>query len=101
MPALPPKVEYIKSPIERQKGQLSQVEALVRGIIEAVRDEGDQAVRKYSKTFDDYQEAALEVTAAERAAAVAALEAQTRKDSQSPRSAPSRSRSSPRSYRWK
>ena len=82
MPALPPKVEYIKSPIERQKGQLSQVEALVRGIIEAVRDEGDQAVRKYSKTFDDYQEAALEVTAAERAAAVAALEAQTRKDTE-------------------
>jgi sulfopropanediol 3-dehydrogenase len=82
MPVLPPKVEYIKSPIERQKGSLGAIEALVRGIVEAVRDGGDDAVRKYSKTFDNYEEAALEVTASERDAAVAALEAQTRKDTE-------------------
>jgi sulfopropanediol 3-dehydrogenase len=82
MPLLPPQVEYIKSPVERQKGQLGQIEALVRGIIASVRDQGDQALRKYSQTFDNYHEPALEVTAAERGAAVAALDAQTRKDTE-------------------
>jgi sulfopropanediol 3-dehydrogenase len=82
MPSVTPQVEYIKSPAERQKGQLGQIEALVRGIIESVRDQGDQAVRKYSQTFDNYHAPALEVTAAERGAAVAALDAQTRKDTE-------------------
>jgi sulfopropanediol 3-dehydrogenase len=82
MPPLPPQVEYIKSPVERQKAQLGQIESLVRGIIASVRDQGDQAVRNYSRTFDNYHGPALEVTAAERGAAVAALDAQTRRDTE-------------------
>jgi histidinol dehydrogenase/sulfopropanediol 3-dehydrogenase len=82
MPALAPKVEYIKAPHDRPPGQSREIEALVRGIIETVRDEGDAAVRKYSQTFDNYQGSALEVTMTERAAALAALDAQTRKDTE-------------------
>jgi len=82
MPELSPKIEYIKSPIDRPKGQSHEIETLVRSIIESVRDEGDAAVRKYSKAFDHYQESALEVTRAERDAAVTALDAQTRKDTE-------------------
>jgi histidinol dehydrogenase/sulfopropanediol 3-dehydrogenase len=82
MPSIAPKVEYIKSPNDRPKGELSDIEALVRGIVAAVRDEGDRAVRRYSQTFDNYLEPALEVAAAERQAAVATLDAQTRKDTE-------------------
>jgi histidinol dehydrogenase/sulfopropanediol 3-dehydrogenase len=82
MPAFVPQVEYIKSPSDRSKGQSREIEALVRSIIETVRDQGDAAVRKYSRNFDNYLETALEVTAAERQAAVAALDAQTRKDTE-------------------
>jgi histidinol dehydrogenase/sulfopropanediol 3-dehydrogenase len=82
MPELSPKIEYIKSPIDRPQGQSHEIETLVRSIIESVRDEGDAAVRKYSKAFDHYQESALEVTRAERDAAVTALDAQTRKDTE-------------------
>jgi histidinol dehydrogenase/sulfopropanediol 3-dehydrogenase len=82
MPPIAPKVEYVKSPIDRPKGELSDIEALVRGIVAAVRDEGDRAVRRYSQTFDNYLEPALEVAAAERQAAVATLDAQTRKDTE-------------------
>ena len=82
MPASVPKIEYIKSPKDSSKGQSREIEALVRGIIETVRDAGDAAVRKYSRNFDNYLEPALEVTVAERQAAVAALDAQTRKDTE-------------------
>jgi histidinol dehydrogenase/sulfopropanediol 3-dehydrogenase len=82
MPAIAPKVEYIKSPLDRRAGELSDIEALVRDIVAAVRDEGDRAIRRYSKAFDDYLEPALEVSAAERRSAVAALDAQTRRDTE-------------------
>jgi histidinol dehydrogenase/sulfopropanediol 3-dehydrogenase len=76
------KVEYIKSPSGRPQQELSEVETLVRSIIAAVRTEGDAAVRRYSKTFDNYLEPALEVSVAERQAAVAALDGQTRRDTE-------------------
>ncbi len=82
MPENIPKVEYLKSPIDRPTGQTRDMEALVRSIIESVRTEGDAAVRSYSRTFDNYQQSALEVTLTERQAAVAELEAQTRKDTE-------------------
>jgi histidinol dehydrogenase/sulfopropanediol 3-dehydrogenase len=82
MPAVSPKVEYIKAPVDRPHGHLGETEALVRGIIEAVRDEGDPAVRRYSQAFDNYHESALEVTLAERDSAVAALDPQTRQDTE-------------------
>jgi histidinol dehydrogenase/sulfopropanediol 3-dehydrogenase len=82
MPDIAPQVEYIKSPTDRPKGETRETEALVRSIIETVRAEGDAAVRKYSKAFDNCALSALEVTLSERAAAVAALDAQTRQDTE-------------------
>ena len=76
------KVEFIKSPASTKKGELGAIEALVRDVIQTVRDSGDEAVRKYSRTFDRYEGDALEVTAAERDAAVATLDRQTRDDTE-------------------
>ncbi|UUZ77082.1 histidinol dehydrogenase [Polaromonas sp. P1(28)-13] len=47
-----------------------------------VRERGDAAVREFSKAFDKYQGQALEVTQAEREAAVATLDPQTRADTE-------------------
>jgi histidinol dehydrogenase/sulfopropanediol 3-dehydrogenase len=82
MPSFGSKLEYIKAPAARATGDTDQIESTVRGILRAVRDEGDPAVRRYSKAFDNYDGPALEVGTAERAEALAALDAQTRKDTE-------------------
>jgi sulfopropanediol 3-dehydrogenase len=82
MQSLGSKLEYIKSPAARTVGDLDEIESTVRGILRAVRDEGDIAVRRYSKIFDNYDGRAFEVGAAERVAALAALDAQTRNDTE-------------------
>jgi histidinol dehydrogenase/sulfopropanediol 3-dehydrogenase len=61
---------------------LGQVEAVVRRVVSAVRERGDEAVREFSKVFDKYEGPDLEVTMAEREAAVAALDPQTRADTE-------------------
>ncbi len=82
MTSMADKLEYIKSPAPPQTAESAGIEEVVRGIVRAVRDEGDLAVRRYSKMFDHYDGQALEVSASEREAAVAALDAQTRADTQ-------------------
>ena len=82
MSACGSKLEYIKSPAACATGDRDQIESTVRGILRAVRDEGDLAVRRYSKTFDNDDGLALEVSPAEQSAALAALEAQTRQDTE-------------------
>jgi len=82
MKSMADKLEYIKSPAPPQTAESAAIEEVVRGIVRAVRDEGDRAVRRYSRMFDQYDGQAQEVVASEREAAVAALDAQTRADTQ-------------------
>ncbi len=82
MPPYGSKLEYIKSPAARPMGDLDQIESTVRRILRAVRDDGDLAVRRYSKSFDNYDGLALEISPAERSEALSVLDAQTRKDTE-------------------
>jgi sulfopropanediol 3-dehydrogenase len=82
MQSLRSKLEYIKSPAARQTAELADIEPTVREILRAVRDEGDLAVRRFSKTFDKYEGQSLEVSGAERDAALSALDPQTRNDTE-------------------
>ena len=76
------RLEYIKAPIGSKNHELVAVESVVQEVIAAVRARGDAAVREFSSKFDRYNGHALEVTSAERGAAVAALDAQTRADTE-------------------
>ena len=75
-------VSYVKSPSRSAVGDSASVEGLVAEIIRNVRERGDAAVRDYSQRFDGGVPAAFEVSAADRDAAVAALEPQTRADTE-------------------
>ena len=82
MKSLISKLEFIKAPTPIQNKELGEIESVVRGIIDAVRERGDDGVREYSKKFDHYEGQALEVSMQEREAAVASLDPQTRKDTE-------------------
>ena len=71
-----------KAPTRDAASDNSQVEVTVKSILANVAARGDAAVREYSKTFDISDLQVLEVTLAEREAAVAALDKQTRADTQ-------------------
>lgn len=75
-------LEFIKAPGTTQNDELGEVENVVRDIVKNVRANGDDAVRAYSKTFDRYDGQALEISTAERLSALAALDPQTRKDTE-------------------
>jgi histidinol dehydrogenase/sulfopropanediol 3-dehydrogenase len=76
------KLTYIKAPAPTQNKELGEVESVVRNVIRDVREHGDSAVCEYSKKFDRYEGKVLEVSMSERLAAVAALDPQTRKDTE-------------------
>jgi sulfopropanediol 3-dehydrogenase len=82
MQALFSQLDFIKAPAPVQNQELGEVESVVRGIVQAVRTRGDAAVREYSQKFDRYEGEALEVSLEERLAAVNALDAQTRADTE-------------------
>lgn len=82
MKSLISKLEFIKAPTPIQNKELGEVESVVRGVINAVRERGDEGVREYSKKFDHYDGQAIEISHFEREAAVAALDPQTRKDTE-------------------
>jgi histidinol dehydrogenase/sulfopropanediol 3-dehydrogenase len=82
MTSLVDRVEFLKAPAPAQNKELGEVEAVVRRVLAAVQERGDPAVREYSRLFDRYEGATLEISAAESAAAVAALDAQTRADTE-------------------
>lgn len=75
-------VKHIKAPACNAASDEASVAALVSEIIENVRRRGDAAVRDYSAKFDKAELEQFEVTAAERNAALVALEPQTRKDTE-------------------
>ena len=81
-PALEQKITRIKAPARDAVSDTSEVEITVKAVLADVQARGDAAVRDYSVQFDKAEIGALEVTMAEREAAVAALDPQTRADTQ-------------------
>lgn len=70
----------IKSP--EAVSDAGSVEAIVKKIVADVRTEGDAAVRRYARAFDKSERTDFEVGRAERDAAIAELDPQTRKDTE-------------------
>src|SRR5690349_13035360 len=78
----PQGISFVKAPSRNQVSDNAPVEALVSEIIANVRERGDAAVREYSRKFDKAEVEVFEVTAAEREAALAELDPQTRADTE-------------------
>lgn len=76
------KVLWVKSPERSAENDNKPVAELVAGVLSDVKVRGDAAVREYSVKFDKSEIGALEISMAEREAAVAALDPQTRKDTE-------------------
>ncbi len=72
----------IKSPGRSAWSDNAPVEETVKQVLADVRSKGDAAVRDYALRFDKVDLTAFEVTAQEREAAVAALDPQTRADTE-------------------
>ncbi|MEZ0496397.1 histidinol dehydrogenase [Sphingomonas sp. IW22] len=73
---------YVKAPARDSLVDTGDVVSLVESILAGVRDRGDAAVREYSIKFDRADLDQFEVSNADRLAAVDALEAQTRADTE-------------------
>ncbi|KQR83314.1 histidinol dehydrogenase [Sphingomonas sp. Leaf343] len=73
---------YVKAPVRDSMIDSGDVAPLVATILADVRARGDAAVREYSVRFDKADLDRFEVSAAERTAAVDAMEAQTRADTE-------------------
>jgi len=82
MPSLSDSLVYIKSPAASAQDSVTAIEQTVREIIADVRNRGDEAVREYSRKFDQKDTPVLEVSMAARLQAVAELDAQTRQDTE-------------------
>ncbi len=80
--ALEGTITFVKSPARDAVNDTAPVEATVKAILAEVAARGDAAVRDYSKQFDNSDLQVLEVPMADREAAVAALDPQTRADTQ-------------------
>jgi sulfopropanediol 3-dehydrogenase len=76
------KVSWVKSPTRSAENDNKPVAELVAGVLADVKARGDAAVREYSVKFDRAEVGALEISMAEREAAVAALDPQTRADTE-------------------
>lgn len=80
--ALEGRIRRIKTPARDAVSDNSDVEATVKAVLADVRARGDAAVRDYSIRFDKADVGLTEVSMADREAAVAALDPQTRADTQ-------------------
>lgn len=76
------KIRFIKSRASDGVKVHSEIEETVKHIIENVRKNGDEAVRHYSAKFDKVESDHVEVTMAERLAAVDSLDPSAREDSE-------------------
>ncbi|GAU86355.1 histidinol dehydrogenase [Bosea sp. BIWAKO-01] len=81
-PAQEARITRIKAPQRSAWSDNTPVETTVKAVLEAVRRDGDAALRHYSREFDKLEIDAFEVTPAERAAALDGLETQTRADTE-------------------
>ncbi|TCK31015.1 histidinol dehydrogenase/sulfopropanediol 3-dehydrogenase [Ancylobacter aquaticus] len=75
-------IHSLKAPRPDDGSDTSQIAATVKEVLDAVRARGDEAVRHYSRLFDKSEVSSIEVTAEERASALAALDPQTRADTE-------------------
>src|SRR5690606_8518978 len=86
MPDLPSELRaslvHVKAPKQAEGPDGRAVEATVRQVLDAVRADGDAALRTYSATFDGMVPERFEVSEAERAEALAGLDRETRKDTE-------------------
>lgn len=80
--ALEARISRIKAPARDAVADNSEVEATVKAVLADVRARGDAAVRDCSIRFDKTDLAFTEVSIADRQAAVADLDPQTRADTQ-------------------
>lgn len=76
------RVSHLKSARRDAVADTAEIERTVKEILGAVRARGDAAVREYSRTFDKSDVQHLEISAAEREQALAALDPQTRADTE-------------------
>jgi sulfopropanediol 3-dehydrogenase len=81
-PQLASRLTYIKQPGRSAWSDNAPVEATVKQILDAVRQFGDAALRDYSRQFDKVEIETFEVSTREREEAVAALDPQTRADTE-------------------
>lgn len=81
-PQLASRLTYIKQPGRSAWSDNAPVEATVKQILDAVRQSGDAALRDYSRQFDKVDIETFEVSTKEREEAVAALDPQTRADTE-------------------
>lgn len=81
-PALEAQITRIKAPQRSAWSDNTPVETTVKAVLEAVRRDGDAALRHYSREFDKLEIDAFEVSPSERAAALDGLETQTRADTE-------------------
>lgn len=77
-----PGIRHLKAPHRSATQDTAQLGATVTGILDAVRTRGDEAVAEFSAKFDKSDLKTFEVSAAERQAAVAELDPQTRADTE-------------------
>ncbi|MGO4674981.1 histidinol dehydrogenase [Bosea sp. 2YAB26] len=80
--ALEARITRIKAPQRSAWSDNTPVEATVKAVLEAVRRDGDAALRHYSREFDKLEIDAFEVSPSERAAALDGLETRTRADTE-------------------
>ncbi|RYE33491.1 MAG: histidinol dehydrogenase [Hyphomicrobiales bacterium] len=81
-PAVEARIERLKAPGRSAWNDNTAVETTVKAVLEAVRQDGDAAVRRYSREFDKLDIDAFEVSPAERTAAIDGLDKQTRADTE-------------------
>lgn len=79
---IPDTITFLKSPARDAAADGAPVERLVAEMIAAVRSRGDEAVREFSTRFDGSCPETLEVSMAEREAAMDRLDPQTRADTE-------------------
>ncbi len=79
---IPESIRFIKTPARDAVADNRPVEELVAEILGRVKAEGDAAVRDYSARFDKAELESFEVTPAQRKAALANLDPQTRADTE-------------------
>ena len=75
-------VKYVKAPQRSASTDTGEISDLVTGILNSVRERGDEAVRELSQRYDKISLDRFEVLRADREAAVAQLAPQTRADTE-------------------
>jgi histidinol dehydrogenase/sulfopropanediol 3-dehydrogenase len=75
-------VEYVKAPKRSASTDTGDIADLVTTILKSVRDQGDRAVRELSQRYDKISLEQFEVSQADREAAVAQMDPQTRADTE-------------------